>query len=130
MPSEPTDAQARVLTAILDYTMQNSRAPTLRDLGALVGIKSTNGVIEHLIRLEGRGLIVRQARISRSLTITADGWAWWSGVLTERTGLEVSPDVARVMTSVWPDVVALGERAGPTLSGLVDLLAAIARRGG
>jgi len=127
MPSEPTKAQARVLTAILDHMMQRGGSPTLRELGALVGVRSTNGVTEHLVRLESRGLISRSPMVSRAVVITDSGWAWWATVLSERTGGEVSPDVARVMTSVWPDVVALGERACPALSDLVSLIASATR---
>ena len=71
-----TDTQTRPpLTArqaeVLQYIAQNSHmcAPTVREIGVGVGIKSPNGVVRHLRALERKGFLRRNPGKSRNIEI-------------------------------------------------------------
>lgn len=68
-----TDRQRKVLQVIFDYIVRYHMPPTLRELGAALGIKSTNGVNDHLCALERKGYITRRSMQSRAIAITAHG---------------------------------------------------------
>lgn len=59
---------------VLDYIRQSIRErgypPTLREIGSRFGIKSTNGVNDHLKALESKGYLTREDMKSRSLRPT------------------------------------------------------------
>lgn len=61
MPIQPnaplTERQAAVLRAIKVMIAEHGMPPTLREIGAATGIKSTNGVRDHLVALERKGYI-------------------------------------------------------------------------
>jgi SOS-response transcriptional repressor LexA len=69
--------QGEVLRTIDRLFSEYGRSPTLRELGAALEINSTNGVDDHLIALEQRGLIVRATKegwpVARNISITAAG---------------------------------------------------------
>lgn len=69
----PTDRQRAVLGHIADSIRERGYPPTLREIGKLMGIKSTNGVNDHLRALERRGLIVRGDFKARAPRITGAG---------------------------------------------------------
>lgn len=69
----PTLAQLQVLAVIRAYTLGKGYPPTLREIGARLGIASTNGVNDHLRALERRGLLTRTRGISRGMRITPAG---------------------------------------------------------
>jgi repressor LexA len=50
-----TDRQRSVLEAILDEVGASGTTPTIRELGARLGIRSTNGVADHLRALQRKG---------------------------------------------------------------------------
>ncbi len=52
-----TERQTVVLAAIAEYIRENGFSPTLREIGKLVGIRSTNGVNDHLLRLMAKGYL-------------------------------------------------------------------------
>lgn len=64
-----TKRQAEVLNWISDYQTTRGRAPTIREIGDALGIKSTNGVNDNLKALERKGYIEREAGLSRSLRV-------------------------------------------------------------
>lgn len=72
-------AQGRALTArqraVLDwirgFMIAKGYAPSLREIGAAFGIRSTNGVNDHLRALERKGWIRRDMMLSRSIVITS-----------------------------------------------------------
>lgn len=68
-----TARQEEVLTAIHDRIVRDGIPPTLRELGADLGIKSTNGVNDHLRALERKGCIGRKSMRSRAMLITDKG---------------------------------------------------------
>lgn len=49
--------------------------PSLRELGDDLGIRSTNGVNDHLLALEKKGYIIRDATKSRGIRVTEFGEA-------------------------------------------------------
>lgn len=65
----PTERQAEVLEAIVELTRRKGYPPSLRELGARVGLRSTNGVRDILVALERKGLLRFEARKSRSLRV-------------------------------------------------------------
>lgn len=68
-----TDRQAEALAFIRDTIERRGRPPTYREMGLALGIASTNGVRYFLDALESKGLIERDARISRGIRLTRGG---------------------------------------------------------
>lgn len=62
-----TDRQAQALKYITDCLSDRGYPPTLREIGEHMGIKSTNGVNDHLKALERKGYLVREELKSRAL---------------------------------------------------------------
>ncbi|MBI5498123.1 MAG: transcriptional repressor LexA [Deltaproteobacteria bacterium] len=65
-----TDRQQEILDFIQHETMKNGYAPTIREIGERLGIRSTNGVNDHLKALERKGYIRRDKDKSRTLRLT------------------------------------------------------------
>ena len=75
---EPLDSQiehglTKRQRAVLDYIWrtirENGYPPTLREIGEELGIRSTNGVNDHLKALERKGYLVREDLKSRALRV-------------------------------------------------------------
>lgn len=62
-----TARQAQALQYITDCLVERGYPPTLREIGEHMGIKSTNGVNDHLKALERKGYLVREELKSRAL---------------------------------------------------------------
>ncbi|MBK8941739.1 MAG: transcriptional repressor LexA [Polyangiaceae bacterium] len=62
-----TDRQQQVLKYIQDSITDRGYPPTLREIGAHMGIRSTNGVNDHLRALERKGYLSREDMKSRAL---------------------------------------------------------------
>jgi repressor LexA len=62
-----TDRQAQVLSYIRQSIQDRGYPPTLREIGAHMGIRSTNGVNDHLRALERKGYLTREDMKSRAL---------------------------------------------------------------
>src|ERR1700754_4773539 len=79
-----TDRQQQVLKYIKDSITDRGYPPTLREIGARMGIRSTNGVNDHLRALERKGYLAREDMKSRALrpTRTADGEGPSRGTVT------------------------------------------------
>ncbi len=80
-----TQRQQMVLDFIRQSITDRGYPPTLREIGARMGIRSTNGVNDHLRALERKGYLTREDMKSRALRPTnIDGSAEGSnGVRTE-----------------------------------------------
>ena len=65
-----SDRQQKMLGFINEYVTQNSRPPTIREIGKAVGISSTSVVNYNLTRLKERGYLEREAEVSRGLKLT------------------------------------------------------------
>jgi len=83
MRKELTPRQRQVLDFLRQFSDANQRPPTHREICAHLGTTSTNGVAEHLQRLEKWGWIVRDARLARGIRFTDD-----DGPVQKRVGLE------------------------------------------
>jgi repressor LexA len=62
-----TDRQQQVLEYIRSSIVDRGYPPTLREIGAHMGIRSTNGVNDHLRALERKGYLRREDMKSRAL---------------------------------------------------------------
>src|SRR5688572_8616084 len=64
---ELTDRQQEILAFINSSIGDRGYPPTLREIGRQFGIKSTNGVNDHLRALEKKGYLAREDMKSRAL---------------------------------------------------------------
>lgn len=62
-----TERQQQVLHYIRQSITERGYPPTLREIGAYMGIRSTNGVNDHLRALERKGYLTREDMKSRAL---------------------------------------------------------------
>ena len=58
-----TKRQVEVYTAITDFIQNNDRCPSFRELADVLGIKSTNGVNDHVKALKKKGLLQDTSKI-------------------------------------------------------------------
>src|SRR3982074_426983 len=65
-----TQRQQMVLHCIRQSIHDRGYPPTLREIGARMGIRSTNGVNDHLRALERKGYLTREDMKSRALRPT------------------------------------------------------------
>ncbi len=70
MKKSLTERQRAVLAFIESHVDTFGRAPTVREIGAHFGIKSTNGVRAHLAALIRKGYLKREDHLSRGLELT------------------------------------------------------------
>ncbi|MGH7271208.1 MAG: transcriptional repressor LexA [Polyangiaceae bacterium] len=68
-----TERQQMVLSFIRESIVDRGYPPTLREIGARMGIRSTNGVNDHLRALERKGYLTREDMKSRALRPTSVG---------------------------------------------------------
>ena len=64
-----TVRQRQTLDFIRDHQKEHGFAPTLREIGDHMGIRSTNGVTDHLRALERKGFIRKDDMKSRAIVI-------------------------------------------------------------
>jgi repressor LexA len=69
MVSGLTKRQAEIYDFIRSYTEREGYPPSIRDIGRNFGIRSTNGVSDHLKALERKGKISRREFKSRALAV-------------------------------------------------------------
>ena len=67
-----TEKQGKILEFIADYIDGHSYPPSIREVGDHFGIKSTNGVFDHLNALVRKGYVSREYFTARSITILLD----------------------------------------------------------
>ncbi|MBR1586005.1 MAG: repressor LexA, partial [Clostridia bacterium] len=73
MPRRPHgDTQQRILEYIEQYIEDNGYAPSVREIGQAVDLKSTSTVHGHLNRLEKKGLLHREAMKPRTIDVTRE----------------------------------------------------------
>ena len=66
---ELTERQKKVLGFIETHIKQHGFPPTIREIGQHLGIKSTNGVNDHLNALQKKGFLTREEGKSRTLQL-------------------------------------------------------------
>ena len=67
------DREQKVLDFITDQIKKNGYPPTVRDIGAALGIKSTSTVQKSMNILEEEGFIRKQAGKRRAFEVVAGG---------------------------------------------------------
>src|SRR5690606_38879364 len=67
-----TEKQRAVLDFIIESIQDRGYPPTLREIGNQFGIRSTNGVNDHLRALERKGYLTREDMKSRTLRPTPE----------------------------------------------------------
>lgn len=65
-----TDRQREIYEFVREKIVNRGYGPTVREIGARFGIKSPNGVMCHLKALEKKGLINREANMSRAIQLS------------------------------------------------------------
>lgn len=65
-----TDRQREVLDFILTFTRKHGFAPSLREIGSALKIRSTNGVSDHLAALARKGFIEWSTMKARAIRVT------------------------------------------------------------
>lgn len=68
-----TPARARILSAILRFLSENDWPPTMRELCAVLGTSSLNGLREQFDKMERDGLIERERKSARAIRVTSEG---------------------------------------------------------
>src|SRR5689334_23542314 len=76
--------QQRMLVAIRDWVVRYGYAPSTRELGDAVGLRSSSSVSKHLVSLEEKGFLRRGAAVSRPIDVR--------GFLRESPAREVGGD--------------------------------------
>jgi len=72
--TEPlTERQEKILAFIKKSILEQGYPPTIREIGEHFGIRSTNGVNDHLKALERKGYLVRGELKSRALSVIEGG---------------------------------------------------------
>ena len=66
-----SERQKNILQYIWEYLQDNTRPPTIREIGKATHISSTSVVNYNLTKLKERGLLEREAEVSRGLRLTA-----------------------------------------------------------
>jgi repressor LexA len=97
-----TQRQQMVLDFIRESIHDRGYPPTLREIGARMGIRSTNGVNDHLRALERKGYLTREDMKSRALRPTELA----PQPLGEGEGLEPANDVDLIEVQVVGRVAA------------------------
>ncbi|MBU0580881.1 MAG: transcriptional repressor LexA [Candidatus Margulisbacteria bacterium] len=64
-----TEKQRKIFDYLRNYKSEYGFPPTLREIGEEFGLKSTNGVNDHLLALEKKGYIKRSPDKSRAIEI-------------------------------------------------------------
>lgn len=72
---QATERQLRVLRYVESFQRKHGYAPTVREMCTALGIRSTNGITDHLAALARKGYIRRDQEKSRSIVVlrSADG---------------------------------------------------------
>jgi repressor LexA len=65
-----SNRQKAILTFIQEYVTKQGRPPTIREIGSAVNISSTSVVNYNLTKLKEKGLLERDAEVSRGLRLT------------------------------------------------------------
>lgn len=81
-----TQRQQMVLDFIRQSISDRGYPPTLREIGARMGIRSTNGVNDHLRALERKGYLTREDMKSRALRPTEHASSNGAGATALKTG--------------------------------------------
>lgn len=114
----PTPTQLRMLRFVDLWIEHHGYAPTTREIATGCGVRSTNAVIEIVLRLEKKGFLMREPNLARSLRMTEIGRAHARGgaqtsadaaIEKELSAVPLSPEEERAILDSW----GLGEEGEP-----------------
>lgn len=117
-----TDRQREMLAVIASSIRTYGYPPTMRAIGAAMGIRSTNGVNDHLQALQRKGCLVRDDLTARGIRLTERG-AVAAGVAADGDA-DSDPVALRVRAAL--DEADHGSEVDPESAG--DMVAAWLRR--
>lgn len=118
MPETLTERQREILEFITSSITERGYPPTLREIGEHFGIRSTNGVNDHLKALEKKGHLRREdlkSRAMRPTSLLADARRMGEVVPLRREPKAPSSNVGNVAPIPW------GLGAGDDPADLVDV---------
>lgn len=78
-----SERQQGMMEYIHEYIHDNGRPPTIREIGGAVHISSTSVVNYNLTKLQEKGLLERDAEVSRGLRLTEKALEAYEGVRTQ-----------------------------------------------
>lgn len=102
-----SERQENILQFIWDYIKENSRPPTIREIGRNVKISSTSVVNYNLNKLEERGLLERDSDVSRGIRFTEQAAAMF-GVVVETVTETVADVIERFVRVPMVGTIAAG----------------------
>ncbi len=70
--TELTPRQQNILDFVHEFQQSHGYPPSIREIGEFFGIRSTNGVSDHLRALERKGFLSRNGHLSRSLQVVRE----------------------------------------------------------
>ncbi len=73
MPEGLTGRQAKILDYLIDTLRERGYPPSVREIGAAVGLSSSSTVHAHLAQLEAKGFIKRDPARSRAIELVDKG---------------------------------------------------------
>lgn len=91
--TERHETQYNVLKFIAGYLSTHGYAPTVREIGAGVGLTAPSTVHGHLSRLERKGFLSRKANQSRGWTITESGYHYLAPIAETELELNLNDDL-------------------------------------
>ncbi|MPY79436.1 MAG: transcriptional repressor LexA [Actinophytocola sp.] len=63
------ERQQRILVAVRDWAVRHGYSPSTRQIGDVVGLRSSSSVSKHLASLEEKGFLRRSATMSRAIDV-------------------------------------------------------------
>lgn len=81
--------QQKILTFIREYSEENDRPPTIREIGKAAKISSTSVVNYNLTRLKEKGFVEREAEVSRGLKLTRKAFVDFFGEKVQAMAEEI-----------------------------------------
>ena len=64
-----TEVRKKMLDCIISYIEEKGYAPSVRELGEMVGLKSTSSIHAHLLKMNEEGVIVSEIDKPRAIKV-------------------------------------------------------------
>lgn len=118
---QATERQLRVLRYVESFSAEHGYAPTIREMCTALGIRSTNGITDHLAALERKGYIRRDQDKARSIVVLrpSDGGTNPGGVPVETDEFDVARMSYRLGVEKAVEAVASCTRRRAVFSGVM-----------
>ena len=120
-PQSPlTKRQGEVLRCIGGHQLRTGMAPTLREIGREIRVRSTNGVNDHLKALEKKGQIILKAEgRSRAIQLTPEGWTTL-GIVQVTLDLDDAAAQVSALAGAGVDLAALADALAATTDNTTE----------